>query len=185
MAILVGIFFVMSLGMFEVSEQVDNDNDEVALENILSFEDCEEAGFPIQESYPRRCALPDGRVYAEEIEVLPVYDNATADMIVVDTPQPGGVTGKEFVVVGKARGGWFFEASFPIEILGADGNVIGGTYATAEGDWMTSEFVNFKSEMIDLPSAYRGPATLVLHKQNASGLPENEASISIPIVVEY
>ena len=67
----------------------------------------------------------------------------------------------------------------------ADGNVIAGSFATAEGDWMTTEFVSFKSEMIDLPSAYIGPATLVLKKDNPSGLPENDASLSIPIVVEY
>ncbi len=158
---------------------------EPSLEEITSFEGCVEAGYPVQESYPRRCALPDGRVYAEEIEVQPEYDNASADLIKVENPHPGGVVGKEFVVTGEARGYWFFEGSFPIEVVGADGNTIAGSYATAEGDWMTEDFVSFKSEIIDLPSAYTGPATLILKKDNPSGLPENDASILIPIVVEY
>lgn len=157
----------------------------IDLATIQSFEDCEAAGFPVMESYPRRCALPDGRVYAEEIEVLPVYDNASADMIRVDNPHAGGVVGKEFMVTGAARGNWYFEASFPIEIQSETGAIIGGTIATAEGDWMTTDFVPFKSEMIDLPSAFTGPAWLILKKDNPSGLPENDASVRIPIVVEY
>lgn len=157
----------------------------IDLSTIMSFEDCEAAGYPVMESYPRQCALPDGRVYAEEIEVFPVYDNASVDMIRIDNPHAGAVVGKEFIVTGKARGNWYFEASFPIEIQSETGAVIGGTIATAQGDWMTTDFVPFKSEMIDLPSAFTGPAWLILKKDNPSGLPENDAAIRIPIVVEY
>lgn len=181
------LFLVVAFGAWyfinkENPSQVAN---EPSFENVSSFEECVAAGFPVQESYPRRCALPDGRVYAEEIEVLPTYENASENLIKVENPHPGGVVGKEFRVTGKARGSWFFEASFPIEVVGADGNTIASSHATAEGDWMTEEFVSFKSELIDLPSAYTGPATLILKKDNPSGLPENDASISIPITVEY
>lgn len=158
---------------------------DTSFEKITSFKECEAAGYSVRESYPRQCALPDGRVYAEEIAVQPEYENASENLIKVETPHVGGVVGKEFVVTGEARGYWFFEASFPIEVVGADGNTIAGSHANAEGDWMTEDFVSFKSEVIDLPSAYTGPATLILRKDNPSGLPENDASISIPITVEY
>lgn len=186
LAILVMGWLLLS-GPFSHLLKISNveEPNQIDLAAITSFEDCEAAGFPVMESYPRQCALPDGRVYAEEIEVLPVYDNASADMIRVDNPHPGGVVGKEFVVTGEARGNWYFEASFPIEIQSETGAVIGGTIATAEGDWMTTDFVPFKSEMIDLPSAFTGPAWLILKKDNPSGLPENDASVRIPIVVEY
>ncbi len=186
LAILVMGWLLLS-GPFSHLLKISNveEPNQIDLAAIKSFEDCEAAGFPVMESYPRQCALPDGRVYAEEIEVLPVYDNASADMIRVDNPHPGGVVGKEFVVTGEARGNWYFEASFPIEIQSETGAVIGGTIATAEGDWMTTDFVPFKSEMIDLPSAFTGPAWLILKKDNPSGLPENDASVRIPIVVEY
>lgn len=157
----------------------------VDVTNIKSFKDCEDAGFPVRESYPRQCALPDGRLYTEEIVVKSTYKNADADMIRIETPHAGGVVGKEFVATGEARGNWFFEASFPIDIVGENGSIIGGSFATAEGDWMTTDFVRFKSEIIDLPSAYTGPAWLVLKKDNPSGLPENDASMWVPIVVEY
>ncbi len=151
---------------------------------VLSFEDCVEAGYPVAESYPRQCMTPDGRTYAEEIPVAPTYVNASADLIRVETPFPGAVTGKTFSVMGEARGYWYFEASFPIELLDANGNVLDTEVAQAQEEWMTEEFVPF-SVMLTAPESYIGPATLVLHRDNPSGLPENDASIRIPITVEY
>ncbi len=113
-----------------------------------------------------------------------VYVNSNDDMIVPELPFPGAVTGKEFSVIGKARGNWYFEASFPVEVLDEDGNTLAKSYATAQGEWMTTEFVPFKGE-VKIPETYIGPATLVLHKDNASGEPDKDASISFPIVIEY
>ena len=112
------------------------------------------------------------------------YINASSDMIVPELPFPGAVTGKEFSVIGTARGNWYFEASFPIEVLDQDGNTLVQSYATAQGEWMTTGFVPFKGE-VKIPETYIGPATLVLHKDNASGEPDKDASISFPIVIEY
>ncbi len=120
----------------------------------------------------------------EEPVIDPVYVNASSDLIQVELPYPGAVTGKEFTIIGKARGYWFFEASFPVELRSMDGNILGGGVATAEGDWMTEEFVNFTAEM-QTPSAFTGPAILILKKDNPSGLPENDASISFPINVQF
>ena len=186
-ALAIVTWLVLGIGSFDSFTNLDQleDNNNVALEDITSFEGCVEAGFTVMESSPRQCATPDGRVFAEEIEVNPTYENADASMIEVFSPHPGGVVGKEFVVVGKARGNWYFEGSFPVVVIGSDGNQIGAGIATATGEWMTTDFVEFQTELIDLPSAYMGPATLVLRRDNPSGLPENDASISIPIVVEY
>ena len=118
------------------------------------------------------------------------YTNATSDLIVVELPFPGAVTDKEFSVIGKARGYWFFEASFPIEVLDKDGKSLAIGIAQAQPDpvtgeinWMTENFVPFKAD-IKVPTVYIGPATLVLKKDNPSGLPENDASISIPVNFE-
>jgi hypothetical protein len=35
--------------------------------SVSSFEECEEAGYPITESYPRQCRTLDGRLFVEEI----------------------------------------------------------------------------------------------------------------------
>lgn len=153
-------------------------------QEVISFETCAAAGYPVMESYPRQCRTPDGRTYAEEIAEQTTYDNASANLIVVDTPFPGSVTGKEFSVIGRARGTWFFEASFPIELVDKDGKRIAIAVAQADGEWMTEEFVPFTA-VIKAPQSYIGPATLILRKDNPSGLPEYDASISFPITVEY
>lgn len=151
---------------------------------VMSFEDCEKAGYPIMESYPRQCRTPDGRTYVEEILEKITYVNSSEDLIKVELPFPGAVTGKEFSVIGQARGYWFFEASFPIKLLDKDGNVLDTAIAQAQGDWMTENFVPFKADL-KAPESYIGPATLVLTKDNASGLSEHDASISFPITIEY
>lgn len=126
----------------------------------------------------------DAPVAPHEPVAAITYNNATADQITVELPFPGAVTGKEFTVIGKARGYWFFEASFPVELRTLDGNVLGGGVATAQGDWMTEEFVPFTAEM-QTPSAFIGPAILILKRDNPSGEPQYDASISFPIIVEY
>ncbi len=151
---------------------------------ILSFEDCLQAGYPVMEILPRQCKTPDGRTYAEEIAEKITYTNASKDLIVVELPNPGAVTGKSFSVIGKARGTWFFEASFPIEILDNNGKVLVQTPAQAQGDWMTQEFVPFRAD-ITIPHSYAGKATLILKKDNPSGMKEKDASISFPFTIEY
>ncbi len=157
--------------------------EKVPAPSVLSFEDCLNAGYPVMESNPRQCRTPDGRTYAEEIMPSITYVNTSQDFIVPELPFPGAVTGKEFTVTGKAKG-FYFEASFPVDVLDKDGNVLVHSYAQAQGDWMTAEFVPYKGE-IKVPTSYIGPATLVLRKDNPSGLPEHEGYISYPITIEY
>lgn len=112
------------------------------------------------------------------------YLNATADSIVVDSPQAGSTVGKSVTITGRARGPWYFEASFPVEVTDQNGEVIASTAAHAGGDWMTSEFVPF-SATLTIPAAYVGPATIVLKNDNPSGDPSRAASLSYPVTVKY
>lgn len=133
----------------------------------------------------RGAAIPADKIKEDgEIKEGITYDNATSDLIQVELPFPGAVTGKEFSVIGKARGMWFFEASFPITVLDKDGKVLVESYAQAEGEWMTTDFVSFRGE-VKAPIDYIGPATLILRKSNASDIRELDASISFPITIEY
>lgn len=110
------------------------------------------------------------------------WHNASADLITLDLIHPGVTVLPQFTVSGKARGTWYFEASFPVEILDKDGNRLVALPAEAQGEWMTEDFVPFEAE-VDL-GTYSGPATLVLHKDNPSGDPSRDASMSLPIVVQ-
>ena len=63
-----------------------------------------------------------------------------------------------------------------------EGNRVGLGIAQAVGEWMTTDFVPFNAPVI--VENYTGPATLVLVKDNASGLPEFDDSVSFPIIIE-
>lgn len=117
----------------------------------------------------------------------PVTPTPTTDpMIVIDSPRPNETVSSPMTITGKARGNWFFEASFPIAVTNWDGLIIGEGFATAEGNWMTTEFVPFTATVTyTLPEGTpynRG--TLILKKDNPSGLPENDDAREIPILFE-
>ena len=110
------------------------------------------------------------------------YNNADKDMIVVDNVTPGVTVLPSFKVFGKARGTWYFEASFPVEVVSQDGKQIAIGHAQADGNWMTEDFVPFSAD-VQLTESYSGPATLILHNDNPSGDPSRDRSLEIPIVV--
>lgn len=133
---------------------------------------------------PAAQEAPAAEVVPTENIVSVSYMNASEDDIFVELPGAGDVTGKTFTVKGKARGPWYFEASFPVTLLDGQGAELAQGVALAEGEWMTEEFVPFSVELT-APQNYIGPATLVLKKDNPSGEPEFDASLSVPITVEY
>jgi hypothetical protein len=123
------------------------------------------------------------------VEAMPDTTHTSTDAplssrVHVTAPQQNTTVGQRFEVKGEAPGNWFFEASFPIEVLDVNGVVIARAIAQAEGDWMTSEFVPFKADIV-IPPTYIGKSTLLLKKDNPSDLRENDASISFPFTIEY
>jgi len=84
------------------------------------------------------------------------------------------------IIEGKARGFWFFEASFPIELRDENGALLTTAIAQAEGDWMTTEYVPFRATL-HFPPPASPKGTLIFKKDNPSGLPENDKSIERPV----
>jgi predicted PurR-regulated permease PerM len=83
-------------------------------------------------------------------------------------------------VIGQVPGNWSFEASFPVKLKNSTGSVVAEGIAQIIGDWMTTELVPFSIELT-WDSMESGDGTLVLQKDNPSGMSENEDSVSIPI----
>ncbi len=103
-----------------------------------------------------------------------------ADIIKVSSPVVGALVGSPLVVTGEARGNWYFEASFPVRLYDANGKELAVVPAQAQGEWMTTEFVPFSVTLtFEIPTTPTG--TLVLEKDNPSGLPEFDDEISIPV----
>jgi len=84
------------------------------------------------------------------------------------------------IVMGEVPGNWSFEASFPVKLLDAKGNVIAQAPAQLLGDWMTDKPVPFTLKLT-FANTSSGDGTLLLQKDNPSGLEANDDSVSIPI----
>ena len=145
-------------------------------EIITSFEECAKAGYPVMESYPAQCKTPHGETFTQDIG----NEMEMSSKIRIDSPRPHQTIKSPLVITGEAVGGWYFEAVFPIDLVDANGEIIAQHYAQAQGEWMTENFVPFTSTLqFATPSTPTG--TLILRKDNPSGLPENEADLRIPV----
>lgn len=106
------------------------------------------------------------------------------EIISVDTPIPNQHVSSPLTVSGQARGTWFFEGSFPIVIVDWDGRIIGEGIGTAQGEWMTTDYVPFVATIpytISQDTPYDRGA-IILKRDNPSGLPEYDDAREIPIL---
>lgn len=104
------------------------------------------------------------------------------DLISVGTPTKGAAVTSPLTITGSARGTWYFEASFPIEIRNEAGAVIAQGHAEAQSDWMTEDFVIFKA-VISYPAQPKSSqGTVVLKNDNPSGDPARDKSVEIPVI---
>ena len=83
---------------------------------------------------------------------------------------------------GVIQGAYFFEANIGINILDLNKKVLKASYAVAKTDWMTTLPVSFEGN-IDFTGLPTGPAYFQIHNDNPSGLPANDKSILIPIII--
>lgn len=89
-------------------------------------------------------------------------------------------------IAGRARGTWFFEASFPVKLLNPAGELIATEIMQADGDWMTTDFVPFNGEItfevagdqrLDMVGMY----SLIFQKDNPSGESTFDDQFILPI----
>ena len=146
---------------------------------VKNFEDCVKAGNPVMESYPRQCKAGN-KNFVEYVG----NELDKADLIRLDFPRPNQVIESPLIVRGEARGYWFFEASFPVVLTNWDGLIIAEGIATAKSEWMTEDFVPFEAKLIFTvdKDAYSNKGTLILRKDNPSGLTEHDDALEIPVV---
>ena len=102
------------------------------------------------------------------------------DLIVVESPFAFEEVSSPLVVKGKARGTWYFEASFPVRLFDDNGKELAVVPAQAKTEWMTTDFVDFEAELnFATPATQKG--YLVFEKDNPSGLPEHADQIKVPV----
>ncbi|HSX39590.1 MAG TPA: Gmad2 immunoglobulin-like domain-containing protein [Candidatus Saccharimonadales bacterium] len=117
------------------------------------------------------------KVKTPPVTVLPAATNTDVQ---VYTPAPNQQIQSPVTIQGKARGTWFFEASFPVKIVDANGKELGHASASTKESWMTSEYVTFGASLkFEFPTTQTG--TIILQNDNPSGLEANAKEVRIPV----
>jgi len=135
---------------------------------------------------------PDGSTVGRtgpncEFEACPTVEEPAPeinhDLIRINSPQANELVTSPLYVSGMARGNWFFEGSFPINVVNWNGLIIGEGYATAQGEWMTTEFVPFTGTITYTfsPDTPYDRGWVIFKKDNPSGLPEFDDALEFPI----
>jgi Immunoglobulin-like domain of bacterial spore germination len=129
-----------------------------------------------------------GRTGADCAFVCPAVSmQDTSNQVKVIVPNAEAVVTSPLTITGEARGPWYFEASFPVELQNSEGVVIATAIATATGDWMTTEFVPFTTTLQFVNPYKTGQAesfkngVLVFKKDNPSGESQNDVAHKVPI----
>jgi hypothetical protein len=167
--IAIGVLILIAVGYF--GWQLYN------IKQITSFDACVAAKYPVLDSYPPQCTTPDGRVFTLEIG----NEQKFTDLIKLTNPRPNQKVASPLSIKGEARGSWFFEATFPVELIDDNNTSLGKGFASAQGDWMTESFVPFHVELPFI-NASTPKGKLIIKNANPSGLSENEKEMVIPVV---
>ena len=129
--------------------------------------------------------LGDGRVLPwDEYESMQYYK----DKVRLDEPIAGDTVSSPIKVSGHARGFWFFEATAPVFVTDASGEIIGEGFIQATEPWMTEDFVPFEGTIsFDISNENNvsgSKGVLILRQQNASGLPEHDDAFEVPVIFD-
>ena len=138
----------------------------------------------------------DGRGYPKEgddkiikVNSIKLFEKEISKTIIIESPKANEIIDSPLIIKGKARGNWFFEATFPVTLVDWDGKIIAESYVEAKDNWMTEDFVPFEGKLeFKNPSfpntnikhfSHRG--TLIFRNSNPSGLLENQYYFELPI----
>lgn len=122
-----------------------------------------------------------GAFFATELIDADPARHCREEFIAIKAPAPGTVIDSPLEIRGRARGTWFFEGDFPVVLENANGNVVANGFVTAQGEWMTTEFVPFEGILSFNRPAQAEPGLLIFKKDNPSDRRELDDEMSIPI----
>jgi len=120
-------------------------------------------------------------VSPKDVANVNIFGNKN-DLVSFSIPVGSTVSGTQ-TATGTVTGGYFFEGNIIIRILDGSKNILRTTHGTATTDWMTSGPVSFTTNL-DFTGITTGPGYIEIHNDNASGLPANDKSILVPIVIQ-
>ncbi len=173
--ILIAVIIIFAAGFLVSLRKIGK----IGQSKVDSFGSCISAGFPVVESFPRKCIDGTGNTFVEEIK--PPENAITNEKVHVFYPTPGIVVASPIPFSGEARGAWYFEGTFPVEVEDLNGRTVAKSIARASKSWTTENFVPF-DDVIAVPlSVDTGNLLLVFKKDNPSGDPTKDEKVVIPI----
>lgn len=93
--------------------------------------------------------------------------------------------GDTITFAGLASGTMFYEGTFPAYLQDQDNVVLAQGLVEADGDWMTEDEVPFTATLHAVePISAPLTGTLVLQKDNPSGLPANDLTVIFSAILE-
>jgi hypothetical protein len=116
----------------------------------------------------------------EDLAPTPTPPPDKSNLIRVHSPAPGALARSPLRVTGEARGTWYFEATFPITLYDEQRRPLVQSYATAQGEWMTEDFVPFVADLV-FAAGDAQEGTLVIEKANPAGSIEGADQVAIPV----
>jgi len=137
---------------------------------IRDFESCIAYGVTKMVGGVRECEGRNGDIFRDVVQ--------NRSMVEIDSPTPQTSVSSPLTIRGRARGMWFFEGSFPVDLVSKDGVRIGSGIAKALGDSMVEGFVPFTVD-VTFSVSTTTPGLIVFKKDNPSGDSVRDASTSI------
>lgn len=173
------------------NKQKTEDQINIGLPNPASVH-CEEVGGNLEMKLDASggqvgfCILPDKSV-CEEWSLLRNECTENSEYFLHLSVRPGDAISSPLKITGESGGGWFFEGSFPIDLVDWDGKIIAEGIAQAKSDWMTTKFVPFEAELKFAKPAnptnqdYASRGAIIFRKDNPSDMRQHDAAYELPI----
>lgn len=116
----------------------------------------------------------------QQIAESPVIDyvSAKGEQVIIYTPNNNDIINSPITIIGQIPGNWAVEGDFMAYVKDSDGNNIGESIVKINGDWTATDLVPF-STTISFDGS--GAGTVVLQKDNPSGLPENDDQVVLNV----
>lgn len=67
----IAVVILVAAGYIIYAGMQKKTSDEAEKPSVSSFEQCVSSGYPVMESYPRKCRTPDGKIFSENIQNSP------------------------------------------------------------------------------------------------------------------
>lgn len=131
---------------------------------------------------PAVSTVPTSTITSEPLvtTTAPIVTSTPEAKIILDILKPGSTLKNPLTITGKALGVWYFEGSFPVELRDSNNVQLALEPATAQTDWMTTDWVPF-TVTLNFPASTTGTGLLIFHKDNPSDDPSRDEAYQMVV----